>query len=116
MIILLALVWLTLAQTCGNGKKESPEGCDDVNTLSGDGCSATCTLETGYMCSGGTVTQRDYCGPNVGDNILVTGVEECDDGNAVSGDGCSDRGTVEFSHLCFPNPDSGSLYVCTFID
>lgn len=62
------------------------------------------------------MSTRDYCGPNVGDNVLLSGVEECDDGNSVSGDGCSDMGTVEFSHICFPNPDPGNLYVCTSID
>ena len=25
--------------------------CDDGNIVSGDGCSSTCTLETGYVCS-----------------------------------------------------------------
>ncbi len=31
---------------CGNGKLESNEKCDDGNTVSGDGCSATCTIES----------------------------------------------------------------------
>ena len=26
------------------------EGCDDGNTVSGDGCSATCTLEANFQC------------------------------------------------------------------
>lgn len=30
---------------CGNGKAEYPELCDDGNTTSGDGCSATCAME-----------------------------------------------------------------------
>ena len=33
------------SQTCGNGILESPEECDDGNTVNGDGCSSTCTLE-----------------------------------------------------------------------
>ncbi len=32
---------------CGNGIAELPEACDDGNTVSGDGCSATCALESG---------------------------------------------------------------------
>ncbi|MEK6677313.1 MAG: PQQ-dependent sugar dehydrogenase [Planctomycetota bacterium] len=32
---------------CGNGVLESGETCDDSNTVSGDGCSATCQLENG---------------------------------------------------------------------
>ncbi len=35
---------------CGNGTRETGEGCDDANLTSGDGCSATCTVETGYAC------------------------------------------------------------------
>jgi cysteine-rich repeat protein len=30
---------------CGNGKLEAGEECDDGNTVSGDGCSCTCTIE-----------------------------------------------------------------------
>lgn len=35
-----------LVDVCGNGVRETAEFCDDGNTLSGDGCSATCTPET----------------------------------------------------------------------
>ncbi len=31
---------------CGNGIIESGETCDDSNTISGDGCSSTCQIET----------------------------------------------------------------------
>lgn len=34
---------------CGNGVAELPEACDDGNTVDGDGCSATCTLEAGGL-------------------------------------------------------------------
>ncbi len=37
---------------CGNGIVELPEQCDDHNTADGDGCSATCTIESGWTCSG----------------------------------------------------------------
>lgn len=30
---------------CGNGHAEYPEQCDDGNTVDGDGCSSTCTLD-----------------------------------------------------------------------
>ncbi len=36
---------LTPAFVCGNGVRENAEACDDGNMTSGDGCSATCTLE-----------------------------------------------------------------------
>jgi cysteine-rich repeat protein len=32
---------------CGNGVTESPEECDDGNTVSGDGCESDCTLACG---------------------------------------------------------------------
>ncbi len=62
---------LAFAPLCGDGATDAPwETCDDGNTLSEDGCSATCLVE---VC---------------GDGLLQT-VEECDDGNTVDGDGCS---------------------------
>ena len=41
--------------SCGNGMVEGTEACDDGNTAAGDGCSATCTVESGYVCSPTTV-------------------------------------------------------------
>jgi cysteine-rich repeat protein len=37
---------------CGNGTRQGSEQCDDQNTNSGDGCSNTCSVETGFTCSG----------------------------------------------------------------
>jgi cysteine-rich repeat protein len=34
---------------CGNGVLEAGEECDDGNTDSGDGCSATCQLEPAVL-------------------------------------------------------------------
>jgi cysteine-rich repeat protein len=58
--------------TCGDHVIDSYAGeqCDDGNTTSGDGCSATCQIEA------------------CGNGILDPG-EVCDDGNNASGDGCS---------------------------
>lgn len=38
---------------CGNGvlSMSSGEKCDDANTVGGDGCSATCQVETGWVCA-----------------------------------------------------------------
>ncbi len=38
-----------LTPGCGNGVRERGEQCDDANTTSGDGCSATCVLEANMM-------------------------------------------------------------------
>lgn len=39
-------------QPCGDGVRNLGEECDDRNTVSGDGCSATCFTETGWICAG----------------------------------------------------------------
>eukprot|EP00731_Ephydatia_muelleri_P017991 Em0011g31a len=36
--------------TCGDGLKASTEACDDGNTMDGDGCSSSCTIDLGYQC------------------------------------------------------------------
>jgi cysteine-rich repeat protein len=41
---------------CGNGIVEGAEQCDDGNTISGDGCSATCLWEAGACGVGETLT------------------------------------------------------------
>ncbi len=94
---------------CGNDDIEASEACDDGNTLSGDGCSATCqiesgttavcgngTVETGETCEDGNTVSGDGCSATCqtetvavcGNNATETG-ETCDDGNTISGDGCS---------------------------
>jgi fibro-slime domain-containing protein len=47
---------------CGNGSIETGEQCDDGNTRSGDGCSATCQTETGFSCTTVSVTDTIPCG------------------------------------------------------
>jgi cysteine-rich repeat protein len=37
---------------CGNGVVEAGEQCDDANASNGDGCTATCQVETGWSCTG----------------------------------------------------------------
>jgi len=103
------------APVCGNGVTEAPETCDDNNVVSGDGCSATCVLET---CSDGILNNGETaidcggvnCAPCVGGTCgdgtldpdgfdLIPGNfddEECDDGNVTPGDGCSATCIIEF--------------------
>jgi len=42
--------------TCGDGVVESPEVCDDGGTATGDGCDASCEVETGWTCDGADPT------------------------------------------------------------
>ncbi|HEY6877257.1 MAG TPA: DUF4215 domain-containing protein, partial [Polyangiales bacterium] len=37
---------------CGDGVLDALETCDDRNTEAGDGCTASCQFEAGYVCSG----------------------------------------------------------------
>jgi len=65
---------------CGNGVVDGLETCDDGNKVGGDGCSATCAIES--------------CG-----NSVIDVGELCDDGNAVDdGNGCSS--TCQFNNVC----------------
>ncbi len=42
----------TLSTVCGDGSINGAEQCDDGNTRSGDGCSSSCQIEPGWVCSG----------------------------------------------------------------
>jgi cysteine-rich repeat protein len=41
-----------IQESCGNGTIDTGEECDDNNTVDGEGCSSTCTIETGWTCVG----------------------------------------------------------------
>ena len=55
---------VVLLKTCGDNKIQYPEQCDDGNTISGDGCSYTCQLES-------TSNETNYTGVIVGSIIGV---------------------------------------------
>lgn len=57
-------------EICGDGKKFILP-CDDGNTLSGDGCSSTCQIESGYSCNGGTSKSPDTCS-KMGGNTKIS--------------------------------------------
>ncbi len=89
---------------CGNSARESGETCDDGNTKSGDGCSATCAIEPGWKCvSPGAACVASGCGDG-----LVAGDEDCDDGNSKDGDGCSAKCVLEEGYKC-PDPGKACL-------
>ena len=95
---------------CGDGKRIPwipSDQCDDNNTMSGDGCSANCTIEAGYQCSGGSLTAIDACVSICGDGLRV-GTEGCDDGNRLSLDGCDANCAVEDGFTCSGGSASSS--------
>jgi fibro-slime domain-containing protein len=82
---------------CPNGITEPGEGCDDGNTIAGDGCGPTCQIEP-TVTVGPNPTVNTFCGDG-----LKTGAEACDDGNTTSGDGCSSTCTIEAGFTCQQN-------------
>ncbi len=87
--------------TCGDGTVGAAEGCDDMNTTNGDGCSDICQLETGYVCTGAPSTCMIACGNGTIDAVAG---ETCDDMNMTAGDGCSATCRVETGFLCTGTP------------
>lgn len=96
-----------VAMTCGNGRLDSLESCDDGNNVSGDGCPADCTApcgdgirDPGEACDDGNTVGGDGCAADCssneacGNGLLDPG-EVCDDGGLLSHDGCSSRCTIE---------------------
>ena len=80
---------LRTGRLCGDGTNDPEEACDDDNLADGDGCSASCTVEDGWDCTGPT------CEPICGDGNKV-GNEICDDGNTETETEC-DYGTENCS-------------------
>ncbi len=87
---------------CGNGKRETGEGCDDGNTKGGDGCSSVCAIETGWKCNAdNTPCVAKQCGDG-----FLAGTELCDDGIVNTTSGCTPSCTIAPNATC---PASGGL-------
>jgi cysteine-rich repeat protein len=83
------------------------EGCDDGNTSSGDGCSNSCAIESGYSCN---TASPNICSAVCGNGIRTVG-EGCDDGNTSSGDGCSNSCAIESGYSC----NTASPNICSAV-
>ena len=92
---------------CGDGVLQvAGEECDDGNETTSAGCSATCTVEAGYVCPvPGAMCRAAACGDG-----MLAGAELCDDGNMLPGDGCTESCTFELNYDC---PTPGMLCVPT---
>jgi cysteine-rich repeat protein len=118
------------------------ESCDDGNVSPGDGCSATCVIEDGFICDRPGVPCREpSCGDGFidfipGDGTGGTGgtggtsstggtggfagsgmggggtFEQCDDGNETSTDGCSASCTIEPGFACYEPATPCHRIVC----
>ncbi len=75
---------------CGDGVVAGGEQCDDGDTTPSDGCSATCQVETCFVCGG----QPSVCTPNTGspcnDGLFCNGADTCSSGACTghAGDPC----------------------------
>ncbi|CAE7259916.1 unnamed protein product [Symbiodinium sp. CCMP2592] len=82
---------------CGDGKLAGPEECDDGNTDSGDGCSASCLSEPGFLCpEPGISCSEAWCGDGVAGDLPT----QCDVGSQSLG--CQSC-TVSPGWLCHEN-------------
>jgi cysteine-rich repeat protein len=91
--------------TCGNGKLDLGETCDDGNQVDGDACPADCLLPG---CGNGKLDPQETCEPpgsatcdlqcrkvtGCGNGVVEAG-EACDDANHQAGDGCAADCTTE---------------------
>ncbi|WP_342377499.1 hypothetical protein NVS55_39350 [Myxococcus stipitatus] len=98
-------VYLLVDHTCGNSRLEYPERCDDGDLASGDGCSATCTVEAGWSCTDAT-----------GALSVCSDINEC----ATNNGGCSSNATCtnsQGSYACACKPGySGNGQQCDDIN
>eukprot|EP00928_Gymnodinium_smaydae_P023470 TRINITY_DN19360_c0_g2_i2.p1 TRINITY_DN19360_c0_g2~~TRINITY_DN19360_c0_g2_i2.p1 ORF type:complete len:3287 (+),score=657.11 TRINITY_DN19360_c0_g2_i2:538-9861(+) len=98
--------------TCGNGKREGLEKCDDGNLVAFDGCAADCRVEAFYRCTVPAPGGKDVCVQSACGDGIRDSHEACDDGNTLSGDGCSDACEVEPSYAC-TRSNARASDVCT---
>ncbi|EKX45431.1 hypothetical protein GUITHDRAFT_108698 [Guillardia theta CCMP2712] len=57
----LVAVSVSSVSVCGDGRVTGKEECDDGNRVSQDGCSQSCTLESGFTCQPGNSILRTRC-------------------------------------------------------
>ncbi len=87
------------AASCGNAQLDAGETCDDGDTTGGDGCSASCQIESCWTCAG----SPSLCSPNNGascdDGQFCNGADVCSAGSCVSaGNPCA--GGSECADFC----------------
>lgn len=82
---------------------------DDGNTISGDGCSSSCTKEIYWSWTSGTSTTSSVCNDICGDGKIMNSPHSnyCDDGNSISGEGCDSTWNVETKWTCSGGSSSG---------
>ena len=93
---------------CGDKRITDKESCDDGNTANGDGCSATCTVETGYVCPNvGLKCEAAKCGDGV-----LAGSEECEFAPGTTVVGCDANCKITDGYDCDPALHTCAPVVC----
>lgn len=111
---------------CGNGAVEGDEECDDGNTVSADGCTDTCTLEScgecNNICIFGLTDQFNACphtsGTNQKPNCQVVSERCIAYGKAiceVCGSGCREQLPTQPRIECSALP-GGPIVTCGYVD
>ncbi|MBU1219944.1 DUF4215 domain-containing protein [Myxococcota bacterium] len=94
--------------TCNDSILEPGEGCDDgpAGTGPGDGCDASCQVESGWNCDNSSMPS--VCTTVCGDGTIINPPEECDQGsgNVANGDGCDSNCLIETGWLCSGTPSA----------
>jgi cysteine-rich repeat protein len=109
---------------CGDGALQAGEACDDGNNREGDGCDATCAIESGWRCAGSPgecwipcavpndcARLNNECGVGTCDNRTARcRVVAVVDGRPCAADGVCTDGGVCGAGVCIPRPrDCSSL-------
>jgi cysteine-rich repeat protein len=98
------------ALVCGNGALDYVEQCDDGNAEGGDGCSATCQIESEDTDGDGVPDEDDACPNSILDPTVV--ISSCDSqvSNTVLSDGCTISDEVD---VCAANSTvNGAFQSC----
>ncbi len=111
----------TVAPDCGDGAVDGAETCDDGNTMDGDGCSATCTEEPGYDCTGApsVCADIDECADNIDDcspNATcenAVGSYACTCNTGYTGSGMGANGCADIDECTDETDDCIATATCT---
>ena len=98
--------------TWGNGVRNGSENWDDGNTLSGDGCSSSCVVESGYTWSGGSASTKDICTKNISSSGSSSSTSNSTSTNACSvpSNTSSESSTSNSSSTISGSSSSWSIY------
>lgn len=66
---------LRCEETCGDGMIFEAS-CDDGNTISGDGCSESCTVEYGFRCENDDDLKPSVCIESIQPEMTIKSIDE----------------------------------------